>query len=107
MGDLDGSQVLSRKGWTATVTIAVHDAHHVPVAGAVVTGRWSGGASGSGSYTTNVSGICAVSKKNLKLSVAGVTFTVTGVSKSGYAYLASANHDPDGDSNGTTITELR
>jgi hypothetical protein len=32
------------------------------------------------------------------------TFTITGVSKPGMTYNAGANSDPDGDSNGTTIT---
>jgi hypothetical protein len=29
------------------------------------------------------------------------------VSKSGYTYVAANNHDPDGESNGTTITVTR
>jgi hypothetical protein len=32
-----------------------------------------------------------------------VTFTITGMSKSGFSYAAGSNHDPDGDSNGTSI----
>jgi hypothetical protein len=32
-----------------------------------------------------------------------VTFTVTNLSKAGVRYDAAANHDPDGDSNGTVI----
>jgi hypothetical protein len=32
-----------------------------------------------------------------------VTFTVTDVSKAGMTYNPGANHDPDGDSNGTVI----
>ena len=31
-------------------------------------------------------------------------FTVSGATLAGYAYQSPANHDPDGDSNGTTIT---
>jgi hypothetical protein len=37
-------------------------------------------------------------------SVAQVRFTVTNIAATGYTYDASGNHDPDGDSNGTTIT---
>jgi hypothetical protein len=33
-----------------------------------------------------------------------VSLTVTNLSKDGYTYQPSANHDPDGDSNGTTIS---
>jgi hypothetical protein len=36
-----------------------------------------------------------------------VTFTVTNVQLSGYPYDASANTDPDGDSNGTVVTVVR
>jgi hypothetical protein len=32
---------------------------------------------------------------------------VTAVSLSGYTYDPAANHDPDGDSNGSTITVAR
>jgi len=39
----------------------------------------------------------------MKLTVPSVTFTVTNVVVSGFDYNASANTDPDGDSNGTTI----
>jgi hypothetical protein len=35
------------------------------------------------------------------------TFTVTNVAAGGLTYSASANHDPDGDSNGTSITMLK
>jgi hypothetical protein len=85
------------------VTITVHDAGHAAVSGALVSGNWSAGATGSSSCTTNTSGVCSVSKSNLKLSVSSVTFTVTGASKSGYTYNSAANHDVDGGSNGTTI----
>jgi hypothetical protein len=36
-----------------------------------------------------------------------VTFTVNNVTRSGFTYQASANHDPDGDSNGTSIIVLQ
>jgi hypothetical protein len=31
-------------------------------------------------------------------------FTVTGLTKNGYTYVASANHDADGGNTGTVIT---
>ena len=36
-----------------------------------------------------------------------VTFTATGVSLFGFTYQLSDNHDPDGDSTGTSITVLK
>ena len=39
----------------------------------------------------------------LKRSVASVNFTVVSVTMDGRTYDRTFNHDPDGDSNGTTI----
>jgi len=36
-----------------------------------------------------------------------VRFSVTNVSAVGYTYDAAGNHDPDGDSNGTTIVVVQ
>jgi hypothetical protein len=75
------------------------------VAGAVVGGVWSGGASGSASCTTNGAGDCTVSLSKIKSS--SVTFTVTSVTSAGSSYAPGANHDADGDSTGTVITLVR
>jgi len=103
VGDLDGSSVSGGSTWNATVTITVHDASENPVAGAVVTGSWSAGTTGSGTCTTNASGQCSITKTGIRNTSNSVTFTVTNVTKSGSSYNSAANHDPDGDSNGTVI----
>jgi hypothetical protein len=41
------------------------------------------------------------------MSRTSVTFQVTKAAKSGWAYLASANLDPDSDSDGTTMVIVR
>jgi serine protease AprX len=99
VGDLDGS--VTGRGKTPTVTITVHDANHNPVAGVTVTGSWSSG--GTASCVTDANGRCSVSR-NFGKKQTSVTFTVSGLSKSGYTYDAPSNHDPDGDSNGSSIT---
>ena len=104
VGDLDGSATGTNKNWAVTIIIAVHDSNHNPVASASVSGSWSAGASGSSNCTTNASGHCTVTKSGIKNRISSVAFTVTNVSKSGSVYNSSANHDPDDDSNGTTIT---
>lgn len=106
VGDLDGLASPSQGGrWTATVTIAVHDADHNPSSGITVAGTWSGGASGGGScVTAGAAGQCQVTKQAAK-SAASITFTVTSLS--GATYSSAANHDPDGDSNGSTLTVLK
>ena len=112
VGDLDGkpSRVLIRnrlKGWSASVDIAVHDANHQAVSGAMVTGTWTGGYSGSSSATTGSDGICTVSTGTISTKKTSVTFTVNNVSKTLYTYESANNHDPDTDSDGTSITILR
>jgi hypothetical protein len=105
VGDLDGSRSISKKNWTAKVTVTVHDASHAIVSGAIVSGSWSSG--GAGSCTTGSTGTCSISRSNISGGVASTTFTVTGVSKAGTTYTASANHDPESDSNGTQVVVKR
>jgi subtilisin len=108
IGDLDGSTSTAGKSWTAKVTIRVEDAAHVPLSGVVVAGAWSNGASGSVSCTTTSSGTCTVQKTKLpRATIGSVTFTVTGATRSGFTYAPASNHDPDPDSNGTSIVVLR
>ena len=107
VGDLDGSSARAKRAWTATVIIVIHDANEQPLAGVTVSGSWGGGTTGSVSAVTDASGRCRISKKNLKLSLASVTLTVTGLAKTGYAYAAGSNHDVDAGTNGTTITVRR
>jgi hypothetical protein len=108
VGDIDASTASGRGGkWDAHVTITVHGASHGPLASATVSGSWSGGASGGGSCVTNASGQCTVSKTNINRNSASATFSVTGVTHAVNTYNGADNHDPDGDSNGTTIVVAR
>jgi hypothetical protein len=103
VSDLDGSSADAGKGkWTATVIVEINDADGASVSGALVEGSWAGGASGSGSCTTNASGTCQVAK-NARNRDASASFTIVNVTQSGSTYDAGANSDPDGDSDGTTI----
>jgi hypothetical protein len=104
IGDLDGSPAGNKSTWTALLTVTVHNTDHLAVAGAVVTGTWSGFAAGSGTCTTGGNGTCVVVSSSLRKKESVATFTVTGVAASGLAYSAAQNHDPDGDSTGTAIS---
>lgn len=108
VGDLDGTA--SEKGrsgkWEAFVRVAVHDAAENPVSGAIVSATWSGATSGSVSGTTDAAGQVTLSTGNMN-SGTSVTFTVEGVAHSSLDYDASANDDPDEDSDGTTIIVAR
>jgi subtilisin family serine protease len=106
-GDLDGAaSPAGRNRWDATVAVLIHDAAENPVSGATVSATWSGGVSGSGSCVTDGTGACAITKSNIKGNVGSVVLTVDAVSHPALLYEPAANHDPDGDSDGTSITVL-
>jgi len=106
IGDLDDNSTSSRNKWTAVVQVTVHDAAHGLVANATVDGAWSTGAGGS--CTTDGSGQCQVILDNLNpRKVGSVTFTVSGIASTAGTYEAADNHDPDSDSDGTSITAYK
>ena len=103
IGDLDRTSTLtSSTSWTATVTIYAHNASETPLSGVKVNIKWTGGATGTTSCTTNSSGFCKVSK-SLSTSKTSITLTVTSATKSSYTYQSANNHDPDGDSTGAIV----
>jgi hypothetical protein len=104
VGDLDGTAINLGNRWRAEVTITVHDADHDPVADATVSGSWIAGASGTAVCTTNGSGVCTVTSPLVNKNRSPITFTVDGVTHATFVYDSSDNHDPDGDSDGTTIS---
>ncbi len=103
VGDLDG--VASQKNsWQAKVTITVHDASDAPLSGVTVGGAWGGGAAGTASCKTGRKGTCTVVSPAVARGITEITFRMMGATAAGYTYAAGANHDPDGSSDGTTIT---
>ena len=106
VGDLDSSTTAKGNTWTALITITVHDANHAPLAGATVSGSWSLGSAGS-SCTTGSNGQCTVSRSGISKRAVSVTFIVNDVTAPSKTYASSLNHDPDGDSNGTSVTVSR
>jgi thermitase len=104
VGDLDSSASGNKSAWTARVTITVHNTIHQIVAGAVVSGTWSGGATGTGTCTTGAGGTCSIVSASLRKRDNTATFTVSGITASGLSYSVNQNHEPDGDSTGTAIT---
>jgi serine protease AprX len=106
VGDLDNSSLgLSSTTWRARATIRVHDGAHENRPGVVVRGRF--GPNGPvRTCTTGTGGGCILTR-DLKRSRASIVFVVLGLSRSSYTYVATNNHDPDGDSTGTKITVTR
>jgi hypothetical protein len=107
VGDLDGGASGNLRTWRAGLRILVHDAGHNPLENVAVSVIWSGGASGNGQCVTAGDGTCTIVTGTLRRKVSSLTFTVSNLSRSGLTYTPSANHDPDGDSDGTTITVTR
>ena len=105
VGDLDGSRGQpSRSWWYPTVTVTVHGADHRRLLNVLVSGRWSNGQIAS--CWTDSAGQCFVTGPYVRGNDAP-SFTVDNLSHEALAYSASANHDVDGDSNGTTLNVFR
>ena len=105
VGDLDGQGLFqSNTRWTAEVTVTVHDGYHNPIQGAAVTGTWSGGVSGTATVEDlDQDGLITFSSPAIHKRFESVTFTIDSVNGS-LPYDPSKNHDPDSDSDGTSIT---
>lgn len=103
VGDLDASaSITTGSRYKLDVTVAVHDAADVAVAGVTVSGTFSNNQTGS--CVTAADGTCEVSNDRFSTRRnPEASFTVSSVSGTGVTYSATANHDPDGDSDGTTI----
>jgi hypothetical protein len=100
VGDLD----VKYSGQRVKLEVAVELPGGVKVGGATVIGTWT--VSGPGveySCTTTASGKCEIESGSIPASQP-TTFTITSVIHSIYSYNPWANSDPDGDSNGTSIT---
>jgi hypothetical protein len=92
--------------WRACATATIEDRTGAPVQGAGVRMRWSTGVrSVEDECVTDALGRCSVSTGIV--AMATVTFEVIGVSAPGWFYAALENDDPDGDSDGTTLTVQR
>jgi predicted extracellular nuclease len=103
IADLDavGVQIVGR--WLAVAIIHVHDEDGRPIAGATVQGVWLGDSVLPVSCTTGASGRCSVSTTAYRRT-SQVSFQVDDVSHGSAAYDPGANQDPDGDSDGTSLT---
>lgn len=85
-------QVLKNGQARATAAVKVVNGNGQAVAGAVVTGNWSGIVSrSSASATTGSNGIASLVSPNTRSSSGSFVFTVTGVSLAGHEYQPATN----------------
>jgi len=88
--DIGLSLIRVRSGQTARAVVRVLDAQGRPVAGATVTGVWSGPIAGTSTGTTSNDGTATLASKSFK-KTGTLTLSVTKVAKTGWAYDSSAN----------------
>jgi hypothetical protein len=104
VGDLDADIVLANKNrWCAVFTVKIEDSNEIPVGGADVSFSLSGDDSGNGQAITGSDGTASYQTGWINGS-GSFTFTVNDVTLATYTYSPGDNHDPDGDSDGTSIT---
>jgi len=90
VSDIVMGLVVHGKNTAAEATVYILDEDGAPVAGAAVSGVWSGLVSGSASGTTGGGGSVVLVSANSK-STGTFTITVSGVSASGYVYDSGLN----------------
>ena len=76
---------------SATAAVKVVNGSGQPVAGASVSGQWSGLVSRTSTVTTDAAGLARFSSPGTKASSGTFRFAVTGVSRSGYSYAPLTN----------------
>ncbi len=108
VGNLDGrSDTTAGTSWAAIVVITAHDAKHNLLNGVTVHGNWNGSSGDSTCVTSDAggggAGTCSVVLSGNANYSRWASFAVTALTRSGYLYKSSANHDPDGSSNGFSI----
>ena len=106
VGNIDGAAFSQGSEWTANVQITVHTQDELPMTGVSVIGEWDNG-SEVALCVTGDDGTCTLTSPPNRKRNKRITFTLTNLSHSMATYDSSANHDPDGDSDGTTITVRR
>jgi len=107
VGNLGGSAAGNGNAWTATVQITAHDVRHSLLSGVTVRGSWNGSSSAVSECSTSQAGTCSVVLSSIPNSTKTVSFAVTTMTLAGSVYTSSANHDPDGSSNGFSIVVKR
>jgi PKD repeat protein len=80
----------TKQGYQATATVTVRNQNGSVVPNASVTGQWSGLTTGTASKATGRAGTAAFASVRTK-NRGTFTFTVTGITLSGYAYAPTRN----------------
>jgi hypothetical protein len=76
--------------WSTTVRVTVYDSSEVGLAGATVSGSWSGSGPSDNQCVTDGSGQCDMSHSGIHGKK--TTLTIGNVTLAGHAYDAASNH---------------
>jgi PKD repeat protein len=90
VGSITMALVQSASGTSARATVRIVNGSGQPVQGATVSANWTGLARGESTATTDANGNAVLTSKASKKK-GTFTIAVTGVTRSGYTYNASAN----------------
>jgi PKD repeat protein len=90
VADIAMSKVVGKSGTYARAAVKIADTADKAASGVLVTGRWSGLTTGTATVSTDANGIATFTSKAARKS-GTFTFTVTGVSRSGYSYDPGQN----------------
>lgn len=92
VADIAMSLVVAKNGNAqAGAAVKVLDANGQPVAGAVVSGTWSGLVSRTGTATTGGTGVAIFSSPSTRSKTGTFVFTVNSVTLNGYSYQPLSN----------------
>ena len=81
------------RDWSVDIDVAAHANDPTIQPGAVITVQLSGGLNGTKTCTTSTTGVCRILSGAISNKATSITFTITNVSLSGYAYDATLNHN--------------
>ena len=82
--------------WSADVTVTAHAFDERPIAGATVTGTWSGAVAKTVTCVTDAAGRCLLKSGTLSYGRSTVTLNVTAVAAPAMVHDPAANHDAAG-----------
>lgn len=103
VGGLRGSaRPAGGRTWRASATVTARTADLRPAAGATVVGVWDVSAGRRATCVTGPRGRCTVTSQRIRAMTA--TFTVIDILLAGYDFRSSDAHDPEGNSDGRSIT---
>jgi len=105
VGDIDAFPSRNTSNWSIRIRVYVDSQTHSALQNVTVRGSWDNGTVQS--CISNRTGYCEMSLVAISLTVPTRTFTITSLTVTGRTYLPAMNHDPDADSNGTSIAVNR